>query len=299
MLYDMAGFPEGESGLWSYEDIHIGDYVTFLYGATAYNLYRVKAKFALNNPNLPPPNWKPIEGRHGPRYFPFRLSLERIKIFQDSIAKETYKSVAENLLRRGGYRRSHFQADQYTLRSVSSIDGVLKYDKQSLSLNEFEQFEPKYVLTGADNRIIFNLRETILQSLIRQWLKLKSNRQKLFGRSGLEWLTESGLEVIGERALPEGYADILIQSGVKESPYAIFEVKMGKSKEEDFSQLSNYLDVMNIEGCAGFIISKKATDETHHSQTPIRQIIYRFEQPIKSPMTSSELLRNLYLELQK
>ena len=35
MLYDVAGFPEGAGGLWSYLDIHESDFVTFLYGATA------------------------------------------------------------------------------------------------------------------------------------------------------------------------------------------------------------------------------------------------------------------------
>lgn len=40
--YAYAGFPDTINGAWAYHDIKVGDYITFLYGAKAHNLYQGK-----------------------------------------------------------------------------------------------------------------------------------------------------------------------------------------------------------------------------------------------------------------
>ena len=44
--YAMAGFTNSINGFWTFSDIDIGDYVSFLYGARVKNLYRVIKKVA-------------------------------------------------------------------------------------------------------------------------------------------------------------------------------------------------------------------------------------------------------------
>jgi hypothetical protein len=39
--HGLAGFPSGESGAWTFCEIQQGDFVSFLYGARAHNLYLV------------------------------------------------------------------------------------------------------------------------------------------------------------------------------------------------------------------------------------------------------------------
>ena len=45
----MVGFTNSVNGVWSYEDINTGDFVSFLYGAKISNLYSVKDKFVVRN----------------------------------------------------------------------------------------------------------------------------------------------------------------------------------------------------------------------------------------------------------
>jgi hypothetical protein len=77
--YSLAGLPSSTNGMWAFLEIEEGDYITFLYGARAYNLYKVETKEAIKNAqNLPP--WEPITFKKTSKrsytyYFPFRLSL--------------------------------------------------------------------------------------------------------------------------------------------------------------------------------------------------------------------------------
>jgi len=99
----LAGFPSSKNGLWTFLEINKGDFVSFLFGAKAYNLYRVKEKVAIKNAeNLPP--WKPIVLRTYKKlyWFPFRITLEPIREFQESLVRTEFSYIAENLLLRGG-----------------------------------------------------------------------------------------------------------------------------------------------------------------------------------------------------
>src|SRR5260370_16385262 len=45
--HGLAGFPGGESGAWTFCEIQKGDFVSFLYGARAHNLYIVAKREAI------------------------------------------------------------------------------------------------------------------------------------------------------------------------------------------------------------------------------------------------------------
>ncbi len=55
MKYALAGFTNSINGLWTFLDIDVGDYVSFLYGARVRNLYRVVEKVAYRNAEKLPP----------------------------------------------------------------------------------------------------------------------------------------------------------------------------------------------------------------------------------------------------
>lgn len=106
----LAGFTNSINGVWTWSEIQEGDFVSFLYGAKAHNLYEVKEKEAIKNAeNLPP--WEPVTFKMSglTYYFPFRLKLKPIRKLNESLVRTEFAYVAENLLLRGGYRKTHFQ----------------------------------------------------------------------------------------------------------------------------------------------------------------------------------------------
>src|SRR6266478_3843774 len=118
----LAGFPGGENGAWTFCEIEEGDLVSFLYGARAHNLYRVRKREAIRDAATLGP-WEPLTFREtGKTYsFPFRLHLQPIRVFNELLVRAEFAYVAENLLLRGGYSKTHFQADQTTLQAVSQM----------------------------------------------------------------------------------------------------------------------------------------------------------------------------------
>ncbi len=120
LKYGLAGFPSSHNGFWTYLEIDEGDFISFLYGAQIWNLYRVKEKLALQGANKLPP-WPPVVGRKQKYYFPFRLKLEPLRYIRESLVRSEFAYVAGNLLPRSGYRKTHFDADQTTLQMVSHM----------------------------------------------------------------------------------------------------------------------------------------------------------------------------------
>ena len=145
MRYGLAGFPSGEGGAWTFCEVQTGDFVSFLYGARAYNLYRVVERQALCNAELLPP-WKPLTfSESGRTYsFPFRLRLKPVRAFVEPLVRAEFSYVAENLLLRGGYRKTHFQADQTTLQSVSQMGSPFDGAAEDLPLPEHRTFTPSF-----------------------------------------------------------------------------------------------------------------------------------------------------------
>jgi hypothetical protein len=74
------------SGAWTFTEIKEGDYISFLYGARAYNLYTVERKVAVKDARKCPP-WQPITFHQSGKtyYFPFRLFLNPAREFSEPL----------------------------------------------------------------------------------------------------------------------------------------------------------------------------------------------------------------------
>ena len=165
----MAGFPSTLPGVWAYSDIAKGDYISFLYGATAHNLYQVENKYALKNAEEIGP-WPSVTFKiwNKTYNFPFRLQLKPLKDFKESLIRIEFAYVGENLLLRGGYRKTHFQADQLTLFSVSNIFGVESEGKyQSYPYSSDQAFVP--VFTSKERSHFLPNRSNQMKSSFNPW----------------------------------------------------------------------------------------------------------------------------------
>lgn len=297
MKYGIAGFTNSINGLWTFMEIEEDDYVSFLYGAKVYNLYKVSKKKAFKDADKLPP-WPPITFSSGKTYyFPFRLYLQPVREFNESMVKPEFAYVAENLLLRGGYRKTHFQADQTTLQSVSQIGQVYSGQLDNLNLDKYATFAPAIVwdrkLQNTPEVYFFN--ELILQSLIRHHLSEYENLQVLLNNIGLQDLNAKDFEVLGEKALSEGYVDILIKTRIPAgySKKIIIEVKTSKARKEDIDQLKEYMDEIGQECIASLLIakgfSKKVKDQCKNEG--IKAVVYDFEQINKYCKYSIEELK--------
>ena len=298
MKYSMAGFTNSINGLWTFFDIDIGDYISFIYGARVRNLYRVVEKVAYKNAeNLPP--WPPITFRSKRTYyFPFRLFLKQEREFNEPMVRPEFSYVAENLLLRGGYRKTHFQADTITFYNVSEMGTVFSGSIKHLNL-ETDTFEPKIVFKRENQRIPekFYFKELILQSLAKRKL------QNFVLGEILEYFGEDNapeeFEVLGEKALPEGYVDIFIKlrhpAGVNK--YLLVEVKGGKAQKKDLDQLTGYLNEFGDEAIGGILIAREFSRSIVNSSR-ILPVKYYFENldPL-SEYTYRELLDLLRFEV--
>ncbi|MDI6708461.1 MAG: hypothetical protein QME47_05200 [Candidatus Thermoplasmatota archaeon] len=143
--YGLAGFPSTINGAWTFSEIKVGDYITFLYGARAYNLYKVTNKEAIVNAKELPP-WEPLRFRSGKIVdFPFRLNLKEVRKLEEPIARPEFAYIAESLLLRGGYGKTHFQADQTTLQSVSQMGKISDTKIETLQMPSYQTFIPRFV----------------------------------------------------------------------------------------------------------------------------------------------------------
>ncbi|MFC2020673.1 hypothetical protein ACFLU1_02640 [Chloroflexota bacterium] len=299
----LAGFTNSINGVWTFSEIREGDYISFLYGAKAHNLYRVEGKEAIRDAqNFPP--WDSITFKMSglTYYFPFRLHLSPIRQLSESLVRTEFAYVAENLLLRGGYRKTHFQADQTTLQSASQLGDL--YDKtiDELNLNKYETFIPCF--TKAKDKTsppeVFRFIEIILQAIIRQYLSEEKNLDCFLRQIGIETLNTNKLEVLGEKALAEGHIDILMKEAVPMglARKIIIEVKTGLAKLQDIKQLSMYLNEMGKECLAGVLIARDFPKKI--LQEAKRQGISTFEYKLDMiengiPVTFNEMKQNLQL----
>lgn len=260
--YAMAGFTNSINGAWTFLEINEGDYISFLYGARIFNLYQVVGKRAIKDADEIGP-WPSLRfGMSGRSYyFPFRVFLKPLREFTEPMVRPEFSYVAENLLLRGGYRRTHFQADKTTLQVVSEMGNI--YNKPTDSFHDnFQTFDVLFTFNkkNASPPEIFLFQEIILQSLIRQYLSVPNNLQNFFAQIDLNDFFSEDFEVLGEKALPEGHVDILIK---EHSPRGhckkiIVEVKTRKLYKKDFDQIKKYMDELGEECIKGVLIGKDA-----------------------------------------
>lgn len=298
----LAGFTNSINGAWTFVEINKGDYISFLYGARAHNLYKVERKLAYKNAAELPP-WPPVTFSMSGKtyYFPFRLFLKPVREFVEPLVRAEFSYVAENLLLRGGYRRTHFQADQTTLQAVSQMGDLYKGETAVLSHENFQIFDLGFTKNKSLVEVpqIFQFQELILQSLIRQHLSVDTHLQHFFERIGLN-LESERFEVLGEKALPEGHIDLLVKEAVpiEVSRKVIIEVKTGPGTVKDVEQIRRYVSEMGDECLGGVLIASKFSNKVvgfarNDSVTLLR---YNFEiTDLEKASSFGELQRGLSL----
>jgi hypothetical protein len=301
--YALAGFPNSISGVWTFLEVCEGDFVSFLYAARARNLYQVVKREAIMDAEKLPP-WKPITFRSGRTYyFPFRIWLKPVRLFDESLVKAEFAYVAENLLLRGGYRRTHFQADQTTLQSASQMGTPFSGDVQPLAMPYYQTFVPSF--TRAKNQVqnpqVFLLSEVILQAAIRQHLLERNHLSQMLQMLGITSLSADQLEVLGEKALPEGHVDILVKESIPigRAMKIPVEVKLGTGQVADVRQLRAYMNEFGADECpAGALVAsgfnRAAVREAH--KLGIKPVRYLIELDWQTPRTFDEIRQGLWLE---
>jgi len=301
--YSLAGFLGGNSGAWTFCEIDEGDFISFLYGARAHNLYRVDKKQAFRNANLLPP-WPPLTFKEsGKTYsFPFRLSLVPFRVFTEPLVRTEFSYVAENLLLRGGYRKTHFQADQTTLQSVSEMGTRATDSCEALFLSEDTTFTPRFTR----NPKLLNMpetcrfQETILQSAIRRRLMHDDILQTLLTEINLPGVQASTMEILGEKALTQGHIDLLLKERVPlgSAVKIPIEVKMNKAQSADVAQLRGYMDELRGESPIGLLIAATFSKDAlaNISDTRIKLLRYCLSADVKTACTFEEIWGGLTLE---
>jgi hypothetical protein len=301
--YGLAGFPSGESGAWTFCEVREGDFVSFLYGARVHNLYRVARREAIKDADHLPP-WRPLTFKDsGKTYsFPFRLYLEQLRQFTELIVRTEFLYVAENLLLRGGYRKTHFQADQTTLQSVSQMGAHVDHPVESLHLGGYSTFVPRFTRT---RRLVktpetCRFQETILQSAIRQHLSSGDNLGLLLSALGLTTVEANRLEVLGEKALPQGHIDLLLKDRVPlgSALKVPIEVKTKRARAGDLAQLRGYMDELRGESPLGVLVAADFGRgvATQAERARIKLFRYRLDADLDQTPTFDEICQDLTLE---
>lgn len=295
----LAGFTNSINGLWTFSDVREGDYVSFLYAARAHNLYQVKKKEAIKDADKIGP-WMSVTFKMSGKtyYFPFRLKLKPIREFNEPLVRNEFSYVAENLLLRGGYRKTHFQADQTTLQNVSQMGNIYKQEIEEFK-EKYDLLVPKFTrkISRVKNPEIFIFREIILQTLIRLYLSEPKNMKKFLDITCVNEIKADNLEILGEKALPEGHIDLLIKESVPIglSRNIVVEVKLGKATEKDFEQLTNYINEFGEECLKGVLIAQDFGKRISNKYQNIVKIRYSLDGFDSEPKTFEELAENLSL----
>jgi len=292
-------------GAWAFCDIQQEDRVSFLYGARVYNLYVVKEKYLEYDERAPPP-WKPLEfgsGKRRRRYFyPFRLRLKLLRTFNESLMRAEFSYVAENLLLRGGYRKTHFQADRTDLGYASKLGIAVNDENMQYSAHNNRQFELYFTLNRSkvNPPKVFPLQEQILHAALRHYLSDERNLEYLLKELSINLSQKTQWEVLGEKALPEGYVDILIKEAIPIglSRKIIIEVKKNKAVKKDFEQLKAYKEEFGGECIGAILISKKINRELCKKFPYIKMVEYSID-GLADLFTFQELVNAIRIHIPK
>jgi hypothetical protein len=303
--YGTAGFTSSLNGLWTFCEVREGDIISFLYGARAHNLYEVIGKTAIANASgLPPwPDLTFVES--GKTYsFPYRLRLKLLRHFSESLVRPEFAYVAENLLLRAGYAKTHFQADQTTLQAASQLGHVAAPTDQPgvLQLPKHEEIVPLFLpnSTGADGSKVFGLRETFLQSAIRAWLKREQRWAGWLDQLGIDRDGLGSFEVLGERALSQGHVDILLKQAIPigTAKKVAVEVKRDRATLDDLAQLIGYVQELGQE-CIGASLIASGFPKGVVAEAKARGISlvgFSWKSAWNTPRTFAEIVTDLELD---
>ena len=252
----LAGFTNSQKGAWTYHEIRDGDLVSFLYGARVHNLYRVAGRQTFQHADSIPP-WSPLTfAGSGRTYcFPYRLQLEPLRVFTESIVRTEFAYVAENLLLRAGYAKTHFQADQTTLQNASQLgDVAVASSTEPLAAIDAATCRPQFVFSRREAKFpcVVPFDELILQTTIRLALNDSDRLTEFLNLAVVSGLDAANLEVLGEKGLAYGHIDLLVKESIPigRAHKVAIEVKLRKAKASDVTQTKHYVDELGPE-CLG------------------------------------------------
>ncbi len=287
-------------GAWTFHEIQQDDFVSFLYGARAHNLYRVTRRTTyVDAVSLPP--WAPLTfGESGRTYcFPFRLDLEPVRLFTEPLVRAEFAYVAENLLLRAGYAKTHFQADQTTLQSVSQMGEVATGHNTAPLQFTAETCEPRFVFARKDAELpcLIPFDELILQAAIRIGLGDPRRLSDFLSGIKISGLDTTDVEILGEKALSYGHIDLLIKESVpigRASKVAI-EVKLRKASESDVAQIKQYAEELGPECLGAALVAESFQKKAIRAAEAngIRLVKYRLDLPVGTPSTFDSIVNNL------
>ncbi len=150
--------------------------------------------------------------------------------------------------------KTHFQADQTTLQNVSELGGLFDGNVDVLDLT-YETFAPEFTLDKKKQDIL-KLQELIIQSAIRQNISEENTMKKFLNMINVTDLDSRNLEVLGEKALPQGHVDILIKEATPTgmSKKIVIETKI-KATKADLEQVKSYVEELDKECISGILIA--------------------------------------------
>jgi RecB family endonuclease NucS len=170
-------------------------------------------------------------------------------------------------LLRGGYRKTHFQADETTLNFVSTI-GISVNKKYNKIWENKPTTRPKI---NFENKLnvpeSFPFEEKILQVLIKEYIKNNTNNilNDILNHFNINE-NPNNFETLSEKALSSGHVDLLIKRKhpIGKDYKIIIEVKKNKSGKKDVEQLAKYMG--ELEDCIGGILVAKDFAKTCFKQ---------------------------------
>jgi RecB family endonuclease NucS len=127
-----------------------------------------------------------------------------------------------------------------------------------------------------------------------------ANSDKLLSALGLRQISSDELEILGEKALPQGHVDILLKQRVPlgSATKIPIEVKTNEAKEKDLYQLRGYMDELSSECPTGVLLAadfaKKVLAKAKGSG--IQLIRYTLSVDLKKTPTFIEICQSLGLE---
>lgn len=296
--YALAGFSSSLMGAWAFVELQEGDFVSFLYGARVFNLYEVAHKEAWLKAEDAPP-WELITFRSGlTYYFPFRVWLKPVREFNEPLVRAEFAYVAENLLLRGGYRKTHFQADFTTLQYASQLGTSWQYEVAGLDYTPNGTFEPMFVRRKSDALPLFRWHEVILQAAIKQLLQMPEHLHRFVEANDLPFKHGVSVEVLSEKALPQGHIDLLLKDAVPiaRATKVPVEVKLGRAGKRDLDQLRSYMNELDECSCGVLVAAdfpKVLRDEAWRRNIGLMQ--YTLNLDLTQPKPFITIVSNLNL----
>lgn len=214
--------------------------------------------------------------------------------------RHEFAYVAENLLLRGGYWRTHFQADQTTLQSVSQMGSASAKAPESLDFRPLA-YTPAFVRDAEPaGSNTFSLSEKLLQASVRQVFSQASGLgllSRLLGQPQLRW---QELEALGEKALEQGHVDILLKEArpVGVALKVPVEVKLARADDKHVGQVKAYMKELGGECIGGLLVASGFTKKALQSAAAlgVTPVTYTVNLDLTTPRSFDEITIAIQLQ---